>query len=72
MVGIASIAVALAIGIPLQSLAPFVAVGACLGMHVLMGHGMGHGAHDMHARGEHQGDAADARLADRSSQLREG
>lgn len=42
----------LAVGVSAWALAPFVIIGACLGMHLFMGHG-GHGGH-----GEHTGQAA--------------
>ena len=44
---VAGVGALLAIGVPASSLIPFAAVGACLGMHLFMGHG-GHGAHDGH------------------------
>lgn len=47
---VALVGVAVAVGIPLASLTPFVALGGCLGMHLLMGHG-GHGGTD----GRHEG-----------------
>jgi len=33
----------LAVGVPLATLTPFVALGGCLSMHLFMGHGGGHG-----------------------------
>lgn len=47
---VAGIGALLAIGVPASSLIPFAAVGACLGMHLFMGHGGhgGHGGHDSH------------------------
>ena len=44
---VAGVGALLAIGVPASSLIPFAAVGACLGMHLFMGHG-GHGGHDGH------------------------
>ena len=44
---VAGIGALLALGVPASALLPFAAVGACLGMHLFMGHG-GHGAHDGH------------------------
>lgn len=44
---VAGIGALLAIGVPASSLIPLAAVGACLGMHLFMGHG-GHGGHDSH------------------------
>ena len=35
----------LAVGVPLATLTPFVALGGCLSMHLFMGHGGGHGSH---------------------------
>lgn len=41
---IAGIGALLAIGVPASALLPFALVGACLGMHLFMGHG-GHAGH---------------------------
>ena len=40
----------LAVGVPLITLYPLLMLGGCLGMHLLMGHGMNHGG----AHGSHQ------------------
>ncbi len=40
--------VLLAIGVPLATLTPLIAVGGCLSMHLFMGHGMAHGNHAGH------------------------
>lgn len=52
----------LAVGVPLASLLPLLAVGGCLGMHLFMGHGMSHG-------GGHAGHGGTKAGGDRESQV---
>ena len=46
--------VLLAVGVPLATLTPLIAVGGCLSMHLFMGHGMMHGDHAGHDSGATQ------------------
>lgn len=59
-IGVAGI---LAIGVPLSALAPFLAVGGCLAMHLFMGHGSGHGGHAGPDHGAHRGGGSEATQA---------
>jgi hypothetical protein len=65
-IGVAGI---LAIGVPLSALAPVLAVGGCLAMHLVMGHGAGHGGHAGPDDGAHRegGGAATKEPADEGS-----
>lgn len=44
LVGAVIVGALLAIGVPLASLVPLLALGGCVGMHVFMGHGISHGS----------------------------
>jgi hypothetical protein len=65
-IGVAGI---LAIGVPLSALAPVLAVGGCLAMHVVMDHGAGHGGHAGPDDGAHRegGGATTKEPADQGS-----
>lgn len=67
--GAIGVAAILAIGVPLSALAPVLAVGGCLAMHLVMGHGAGHGGHAGPDDGAHRegGGAATKEPADEGS-----
>ena len=60
----------LAVGVPLATLTPFVALGACLSMHLFMGHGGGHGGgHGSHGT---TGETASAGPAENTPPRKDG
>jgi hypothetical protein len=60
----------LAVGVPLATLTPFVALGGCLSMHLFMGHDMSHGGgHGSHGT---TGDPAGAGSADNPATRSDG